>query len=243
MIHLVLAFARRFGGRLVATATGCWLRKTQQPGTRPLARWKGRSSTAARLAYELAKGAIPIGHVIDHRCRNRGCLNPSHLEAVTDSVNTIRIRHPVVPPETSPPLATIEELDLLALSDRFWQYVEREPTGCWLWTGARIHSGYGSFRLSRPPRTVVAHRLSWEMDHGPIPMGLWVLHHCDVRACVRPAHLFLGTNLDNVRDCTLKGRRSAKLNPDVIRHTFVVIALGSAIEAQSQRLLVSMSGQ
>lgn len=88
----------------------------------------------------------------------------------------------------------------------FWDYVEKTDTvdGCWLWTGCTDVDGYGVFR-SRPPTK--AHRFAWTLAHGPIPDGMWVLHSCDVPACTRPGHLFLGTPRDNVRDCIEKGRR------------------------------------
>lgn len=53
-----------------------------------------------------------------------------------------------------------------------------------------------------------SHEYSWQIHNGPIPDGLWVLHHCDNPVCVNPAHLFVGSNLDNVRDSISKGRRS-----------------------------------
>ena len=86
---------------------------------------------------------------------------------------------------------------------RFWAKVKK-TSGCWLWIGAKT-SGYGIFRDS-DGRTRRAHRIAWEMNHGKIPSGMDLCHKCDVRNCVRDDHLFIGTRLDNVRDCIDKGR-------------------------------------
>lgn len=77
---------------------------------------------------------------------------------------------------------------------------------CWLWTAAKYVDGYGAFRLRDPRRQERAHRVAWQIYHGPIPSGQHVLHRCDVRECVNPEHLWLGTNLDNIRDRQRKGR-------------------------------------
>lgn len=91
--------------------------------------------------------------------------------------------------------------------DNFWRHVQKSD-GCWLWIAHTNAGGYGEFR--RHGRTEIASRVSWEIHNGPIPDGLFVLHNCpggDNPACVNPAHLFLGTNDDNMRDMVTKGRQ------------------------------------
>lgn len=90
--------------------------------------------------------------------------------------------------------------------EAFWARVDK--TGpCWLWTGSeQPKTGYGQITTHRG-RSWRAHRLAWAFTHGRIPNDLSVLHHCDVRLCCNPAHLFLGTGVDNVRDMDTKGRR------------------------------------
>lgn len=96
------------------------------------------------------------------------------------------------------------------IDKRFMAKVNKCPsTGCWLWTGALTDRGYGVLTrgLCGKKRNYRAHRFSYEMHNGPIHEDLCVLHKCDVRNCVNPDHLFLGTYNDNVKDCIAKGRR------------------------------------
>ena len=96
---------------------------------------------------------------------------------------------------------------MTAPADRFWPKVDKSGD-CWPWTGTRLPKGYGQFgRGRRGAGMAKAHRISWELHYGPIPEGLCVLHHCDNPPCVRPDHLFLGTQSDNLADMTAKGRR------------------------------------
>jgi hypothetical protein len=124
----------------------------------------------------------------------------------------------------------------MTTDERFWAKVEKTE-GCWLWTGAKRHKGYGAFVYARDGEVVQgrAHRYSYEVHVGPIPPGVFVLHRCDTPACVRPDHLFLGTNQDNVTDMMKKGRHvsggtykqgnyergtahhNARLTPEIVR--------------------------
>lgn len=88
---------------------------------------------------------------------------------------------------------------------RFWIKVRKDVDGCWRWIAAISRQGYGVFTVYY--KYIRAHRYSWELHNGPIPYGLCVLHRCDNRCCVNPAHLFLGTYRDNAQDCSKKGRR------------------------------------
>lgn len=97
------------------------------------------------------------------------------------------------------------------LEERFWAKVDKNgptmpymDTPCWEWLASRRKDGYGEFSIDRRMR--LAHRVSYQMNIGPIPAGMCVLHHCDNRGCSNPAHFFLGTRADNAADRERKGR-------------------------------------
>lgn len=94
--------------------------------------------------------------------------------------------------------------------ERFWKYVDR-PDGCWNWKGGKA-KGYGALSIGRGK--ISAHRFSWELHNGPVPDGMFVLHSCDNPACVNPAHLWLGTNQDNMTDKMEKDRGNWAIGED-----------------------------
>src|SRR5262245_38891990 len=118
----------------------------------------------------------------------------------------------------------------------FWDRVNIQR-GCWEWRGEvskGMRGGYGVFRKKR------VHRLSYEAVRGPIPLGLFVCHHCDNRRCVRPSHLFVGTAKDNTMDMVRKGRHkhtrgestaSSKLTENGVRDIRDRIARGERVRA------------
>lgn len=84
--------------------------------------------------------------------------------------------------------------------------------GCWDWTAFRNHDGYGMFGVGR--KAVSAHRVAFLLFNGDIPAGLCVLHTCDRPACVNPQHLYVGTQLQNIRDRVERGRSRAPIGEE-----------------------------
>lgn len=93
--------------------------------------------------------------------------------------------------------------------EQFWQSLvgKDNEQGCWLWNGTQGRGGYGKITYHR--KTWSTHRLAWTLKHGPIPTGKQVNHSCDVRLCCNPHHLFVGTQLENIRDAVTKNRMAS----------------------------------
>ena len=170
-----------------------------------------------RVSWLLHFGPIPTGEYVRRSCRNSRCVNPKHLYLVQDG-----------------------------LARRFWEKVDRNgPTqahvphlgNCWTWTGYLMPEGYGQVALPHNQGAALSHQIAWQLTHGAIPEGLWVLHKCDNRVCVRPDHLFLGTHQDNMADMDAKGRRPrgesapwSKLTEDQVRTIRTLSATGVNVD-------------
>ena len=201
-----------------------------------------------RLSWELANGSqIPEGMIIRHTCDTRDCLRPSHLLLGThkDNRRDRMLRGPGAPYQRKgePRVHRIGPI-----SEKFPLYVQNygEEGSCWIWNAQTNRDGYGVVFLQGFMK--FSHRVSYELHKGEIPEGLLVRHSCDVRACVNPDHLLLGTHADNVRDRVLRDRTyralgeshpSAKLTESDVREIRVKHASGETQTALGHEYGVS----
>lgn len=112
-----------------------------------------------------------------------------------------------------------------SIAERFWTKVNksgpvpqhRPDLGpCWVWTSNKLPTGYGLFKIGQTNK--VASRIARELEAGPLPDSVKVLHHCDNPSCVRPSHTYLGTQKENAHDRDSRGRNGlAKLTAAVVR--------------------------
>lgn len=124
----------------------------------------GKPAYVHRHAYELSKGKIPKDHDVKRTCNNRLCINPEHLY-----------------------LYKYNREDQLKL---FWNSIEKQESGCWLWTGTPSTNGYGQMYIDNT--TKYAHRIMWEIVNDvEQPRGYYLKHTCKNKKCVNPEHLFI----------------------------------------------------
>ena len=96
----------------------------------------------------------------------------------------------------------------IPLSEKIEKHTVRIPeSGCWIWMKSLNSGGYGNTTLGRNS-SILAHRASYEEKYGKIPNGVLALHSCDIKSCVNPDHIFLGTQQDNMTDKVMKNRQA-----------------------------------
>lgn len=129
---------------------------------------------------------------------------------------------------------------------RFINSVEFDPNGgCWLWAALCAPDGYGRMNVS--DMSTAAHRYSWLLHHGAIPPTAKVCHRCDIRACVNPDHLFIGTQAENMADMVRKGRslagerhNKARLTDGQVRRIRALRADGALLAEIADRFGVAL---
>lgn len=142
-------------------------------------------------------------------------------QTLFDSVEPVKIRKRINYPKNR---------KTRPIAERFWAKVNKDGPvpphrpdlgQCWVWTASTASNGtalYGRFgtgsAAKRNQKCWLAHRFSWKLAHGECPDELHVCHHCDNPLCVRPDHLFLGDDFDNMQDCAAKGRHCAARHPE-----------------------------
>lgn len=119
---------------------------------------------------------------------------------------------------------------------RFWRKVDKSggPDACWPWLGRPGGHGYGELGLgSREEGNITVHRLSLQLAGVVIPTGMFVCHKCDVKLCVNPTHLYVGTLQDNARDAFARGQvprgerhGGAKINVEIVREVRFLLQQG-----------------
>lgn len=189
----------RFWSKVEKTDT-CWLWKRCAAGSYPQFTYdytpEGADiyEKAHRLSWLVHFGGIPDDFNVVHKCLDKRCVRPEHLELAPKWKQTEK----ALEAQTRPS----RERDM----KRFMEKVTEVKSGCWLWRTAARQSagGYGMFWLDG--RTMGAHQASYVLFKGPLAPKLVVRHSCDDRECVCPEHLSLGTHADNMRDAVERHR-------------------------------------
>lgn len=196
-----------------------WLAATKGRGYGAV-RVNDQPLSAHRVAWELFHGPTPEGMVVyQATCNDPACCNPAHMNvgSRSDAMHSAS-RHgtklgqgvnyeeePAAKPrDIAKPYPKLTEKQERA----FWAKINKlGPDDCWLWTAS---GHYGAFKAGG--RQLRASRVSYILAHGDIPLHLEVCHDCpagDNPLCMNPAHLYVDTHSENLRDCVAKGRKNA----------------------------------
>lgn len=183
-------------------------------------------TSAHRLSYEIAHGEIPEGLFVCHKCDNRKCVRPDHLFLGTRFENAIDMvskgRAPNGQKLLTPQVRNDRQKDTTGIicqtcglynphntiEERFWSQVDKSSE-CWIWVGNANNKNYGVFNHSTvngKRMRMFAHRMSYSLVYDDLSEEVVLCHKCDNSLCVRPDHLFVGTQAENMKDMVSKGR-------------------------------------
>ncbi len=200
----------------------CWIWRSTFYQNRPRYSIKGLGSKyVTKLIYEFKRDKISRNKVIMHTCNDFRCVNPNHIILEDRSIYWRNIYKGKVSKE-----------------DYFFsKFNKLGDDECWLFNN-NLAKGYGNFGYDGKKHA--AHRFSFEYFRGNIPKGMLVCHRCDVRNCVNPRHLFLGTVKDNVIDMVVKGRSGTqKLKVGDISEIRKLLLVGETMKSIGKRFGVT----
>lgn len=168
---------------------GCHICTSHKPDKDgyPTMTYAGRLCLVARYIFAQVNGTIPDNTRLLRTCRERLCINPTHLQA-----------------QAQQPKHTTKRV-VMTPEERFWSRVHKgdDATSCWMWRGGN-NGKYGRMKIA-PKQSIDAHRFSYILHYGKIPEGRIICHKCNNPACVRPDHLYAGTYKDNYDDMAKAG--------------------------------------
>lgn len=197
-----------------------------------------------RLKGDPGAGSLRSYRDYANPCIVGGCERPRHANKMCKAHNA---RAATGAPLDAPVRGKTPEG--LTADQALFHWSSDEPTdsGCVLWRGPALRSGYGSLSVAGSPR--LAHRVAWEVAHSrPIPAGLVVRHACDTPLCVAPEHLLLGTPADNSGDMTARERQArgervptARMTEESVRELRRLSADGASYSELADRFGISKS--
>lgn len=181
----------------------CFIWNGKLRSSEPVFTYKGRKITVRQAMWEKTYGLVPHGKLVRQSCSSSRCINPDHLFITTRR-------------EEAKKFTGLGRRPGVSLFERMDGYTSLEPnTGCWLWAGATNDKGYAQIGLHG--KTAKAAHVNYKRFKGFIPPDMVIRHTCDVRMCVNPDHLILGTQLDNIQDMIKRERHrfwSGELSPN-----------------------------